>query len=149
MGKVGSRTVIEALTKRGETPQTVGRRRAVRGDGGPGTARPRVPADGPRPGRPVEATSSDIVRKLKPWAGRCRWNKAQPAGVVAASPAAILNVLRQRARTSEVRAGWAPSTRTPLPKQQRVVFTAAADSAETTEMRVPAGPSLQVAWGSS
>ena len=133
MDKIEFRAVIKFLTKQGKTPQTIlEEMSAVYGDSCPGKTmvykwhslfkqgRESI-EDDPRPGRPVEATSSDIVEKIeKPVLEDARLKKRQLAEMVGVSPTTILNILHQHLGMSKVSARWVPRMLTPLQKQQRV-----------------------------
>jgi len=133
MDKIEFRAVIKFLTKQGKTPQTIlEEMSAVYGDSCPGKTmvykwhslfkqgRESI-EDDPRPGRPVEATSSDIVEKIEKLVLEdARLKKRQLAEMVGVSPTTILNILHQHLGMSKVSARWVPRMLTPLQKQQRV-----------------------------
>lgn len=133
MEKIEHRAVVKFLTKQGKTPQTILQEMlAVYGDSAPGKTmiykwhglfkqgRESI-EDDPRPGRPIEATTPEIIEKVEKLVledGRLK--KKQLAASVGVSETTILNILHQHLGMSKVCSRWVPRMLTPLQKRERV-----------------------------
>ncbi|XP_026322447.1 protein GVQW3-like [Hyposmocoma kahamanoa] len=131
MEQIEFRAVIKFLTKQGKPPQTI-MNETVYGDQCPGKTmiykwhglfkhgRKSI-EDDPRPGRPVEATTSDNVEKIEKFILEdARLKKKQLSALVGVSDTTILRILHDHLGMTKVSARWVPRMLTPPQKQLRI-----------------------------
>lgn len=133
MEQIEYRAVIKFLTKQGKPVQTIlNEMSSVYGDSCPGKTmvykwhtlfkqgRDSI-EDDPRPGRPIEVTTREIIRKVeKLILEDARLKKKQLAEMVAVSETTIFKILHEHLGMTKVSARWVPRMLTPPQKQQRV-----------------------------
>lgn len=133
MEKIEFRAVIKFLTKRGKSVQTIlEEMSSVYGDSCPSKTmvykwhtlfkqgRESL-EDDPRPGRPIEVTTSEIIQKVeKLILEDARLKKKQLAEMVGVSDKTIFKILHDHLGMTKVSARWVPRMLTPPQKQQRV-----------------------------
>lgn len=133
MEKIEYRAVIKFLTKQGKTPQVILQEMsAVYGDSAPGKTmickwhalfkqgRDSI-EDDPRPGRPIEATTPEIIEKVEKLVlDDARLKKKQLAALVGVSETTILNILHQHLGMTKVCARWVPKMLSAHQKRERV-----------------------------
>ncbi|XP_026318431.1 protein GVQW3-like [Hyposmocoma kahamanoa] len=121
MEQIEFRAVIKFLTKQGKPPQTImNEMETVYGDQCPGKTmiykwhglfkhgRESI-EDDPRPGRPVEATTSDNVEKIEKFILEdARLKKKQLFELVGVSDITILRILHDHLGMTKVSARWVP-----------------------------------------
>lgn len=133
MEKIEHRAVIKFLTKQGKSAQTIFQELlAVYADSAPGKTmvykwhglfkqgRESIEDDS-RSGRPIEATTPEIIAKVeKLILEDARLKKKQLAAMVGVSETSILNILHHHLGMTKVSARWVPRMLTPLQKRERV-----------------------------
>ncbi|CAH2257986.1 jg25254 [Pararge aegeria aegeria] len=133
MEKIEHRAVIKFLTKQGKSVQTIlEEMSSVYGESCPGKTmvykwhtlfkQGRASLeDDPRPGRPIEVTTPEIIQKVeKLILEDARLKKKQLAEMVGVSDTTIFKILHDHLGMTKVSARWVPRMLTPPQKQQRV-----------------------------